>query len=117
VSPNNRAGCQNKECKDAAVKITKGEFRYAIQVTIKDHQSWQYRHWYALSAIAIGPTNSCRGCVTPKQIENLIETTEGNTDMVDGYDEIPPEFQEKINFALENGHIPDEDWKGVSYPF
>jgi hypothetical protein len=37
----------NKECKDAAIKIQKGEFRYAIQVTIKDHQSWQYRHWYA----------------------------------------------------------------------
>jgi hypothetical protein len=39
------AGCINKECKDNAVKITKGEFRYAIQVTIKEHQSWQYKHW------------------------------------------------------------------------
>jgi hypothetical protein len=48
ASPNNRAGCQNKECKDAAVKILKGEFRYAIQVTIKEHTSWQYRHWYVV---------------------------------------------------------------------
>lgn len=55
-----------------------------------------------------------RGCVTPKQIENLIETTGGDTDVVDGYDELPAEFQEKVKFALENGHIPDEDWKGVS---
>lgn len=51
ASPNNRAGCQNKECKDAGVKILKGEYRYAIQVTIKDHQSWQYRHWYYFSSI------------------------------------------------------------------
>jgi hypothetical protein len=35
--------------------------------------------------------------------------------MVDGYDEVPDEYQEKIKFALENGHIPDEDWKGVSH--
>jgi hypothetical protein len=35
--------------------------------------------------------------------------------LVDGFDEVPEEYQEKIKFALENGHIPDEDWKGVSY--
>jgi hypothetical protein len=55
-----------------------------------------------------------RGCVTPKQIENLVETCGGDTDMVDGYDELPAEFQEKIKFALENGHIPDEDCTRVS---
>ncbi|KAF2033633.1 zf-PARP-domain-containing protein, partial [Setomelanomma holmii] len=102
ASPNNRAGCSNAECKKAAVKIMKGEFRYAIQVTIQEHQSWQYRHW---------------GCVTPKQIENLVETSGGDTDLVDGYDELPAEFQEKVEFALKNGHVPDEDWKGVSLPF
>ena len=32
--------------------------------------------------------------------------------MVDGYDELPAEFQEKIDFALKHGHVPDEDWKG-----
>jgi hypothetical protein len=48
VCPNNRAGCQVKECKDSGTKITKGELRYATQVTIKDHVSWQYRHWYVL---------------------------------------------------------------------
>jgi hypothetical protein len=47
-SPNNRAGCQVKECKDSGSKIMKGQFRYATQVTIKDHVSWQYRHWYVL---------------------------------------------------------------------
>lgn len=34
--------------------------------------------------------------------------------MVDGYDELPKEYQEKVEFALSNGHVPDEDWKGVS---
>jgi hypothetical protein len=33
--------------------------------------------------------------------------------MVDGFDTLNPENQAKITFALENGHIPDEDWKGV----
>lgn len=45
VSPNNRAGCQVKACKDEGKKITKGEFRFAVQVTIHEHVSWQYRHW------------------------------------------------------------------------
>lgn len=57
-----------------------------------------------------------RGCVTPAQIDNLIETSGGDTDMVDGYDELPEEFQEKVQFALKNRHVPDEDWKGVG-PF
>lgn len=34
--------------------------------------------------------------------------------MVDGYDELPEEYQKKIDFALKHGHVPDEDWKGVS---
>ena len=45
LSKNNRAGCQNKGCKDNAVKISKGELRFANMVTIRDHDSWMYRHW------------------------------------------------------------------------
>jgi hypothetical protein len=52
--------------------------------------------------------------VTPKQIQNLIDSSDGDTELVDGYDELPAEFQEKIDFALKHGHIPDEDWRGVS---
>lgn len=62
-------------------------------------------------------TDSYRGCVTPKQMENLLDTCGGNTDMVDGYDELPVEYQEKIEYALENGHVHDDDWKGVSPAF
>ena len=59
-------------------------------------------------------TDLTRGCVTPKQIENLIEISGGDTEMVDGYDDLPEEYQKKVDFALKNGHVPDEDWKGVS---
>jgi hypothetical protein len=57
-------------------------------------------------------SNIQRGCVTPVQIGNLKEECGDDADMVDGYDEIPPEMQEKVQFAIVNGHVSDEDWKG-----
>lgn len=33
--------------------------------------------------------------------------------MLDGYEELPEDLQEKVKLALENGHVADEDWKGV----
>lgn len=33
-------------------------------------------------------------------------------EMMDGYDELPQEWQEKLEKAIEVGHVPDEDWKG-----
>lgn len=33
--------------------------------------------------------------------------------MVDGYDELPDEYKEKIDYALENHHVHDDDWNGV----
>ena len=59
---------------------------------------------------------SHRGCVTPKQIENLEETIEGNLDFLDGYDEIDEESQAKVRKALEDGHVADNEWKGVRVP-
>jgi hypothetical protein len=45
VSENARAVCKNKECKDAGVKIQKGELRFGTLVTINEHTSWSYKHW------------------------------------------------------------------------
>ena len=59
-------------------------------------------------------TIKSRGCVTPKQVENLKESIENNVDLFDGYDELPEDIQEKMRRALEQGHVDDEDWKGVS---
>jgi hypothetical protein len=33
---------------------------------------------------------------------------------VDGYEELPAEWQVKVQRAIEQGHVDDEDWKGVS---
>ncbi|EXJ53455.1 uncharacterized protein A1O5_13323 [Cladophialophora psammophila CBS 110553] len=102
-----RAGCQNTACKKAGVKIQKGEFRMGTLVTIHEHTSWMWKHW---------------GCVTPAQIKKLqdqvgpledLDDLDADLDrIIDGYDEIDDESREKIKFALEHGHVADEDWNG-----
>lgn len=62
--------------------------------------------------------NVNRGCVTPKLISNMVQSLEddGNaTEDIDGFDEISSEFQDKVRGALEQGHVDDADWKGVSF--
>ena len=58
-------------------------------------------------------SSACRGCVTPKQISNLKTSIEGDPSQLDGYDELPKDFQDKVINALEQGHIDDEDWGWV----
>jgi hypothetical protein len=57
-----------------------------------------------------------RGCVTPKQISNLVEFIGESKDLsqIDGYDELSPEYQAKVRDAIEHGHVDDADWRGVS---
>jgi hypothetical protein len=54
-------------------------------------------------------------------ISNMIEVVgEGDDrdlDLLDGYEELPQEHQEKLARALDQGHIDDEDWNGVSGVF
>ncbi|OJJ44311.1 hypothetical protein ASPZODRAFT_769959 [Penicilliopsis zonata CBS 506.65] len=99
-----RAGCQNKECKEAKIKIAKGELRLGSWVDTGNFQSWYWRHW---------------GCVTPKVITNLSETLDEvsgadgkDFSELDGYEDLSSENQEKVRKALEQGHVDDEDWKG-----
>lgn len=35
-------------------------------------------------------------------------------DLVDGYEELPKDAQEKVKRALEQEHVDDEEWNGVS---
>jgi len=35
-------------------------------------------------------------------------------DLVDGYEELPPDVQDKVKRAIMQGHVDDADWKGVS---
>lgn len=57
-----------------------------------------------------------RGCLTPQVIGNVNALIDGEYGMLDGYDELPADVQEKVRRALEQGHVDDEDWKGVSVP-
>jgi hypothetical protein len=55
-----------------------------------------------------------RGCITPKVIENVNKLIEGDLELFDGYEDLPEEWQEKVQRALKQGHVDDEDWRGVS---
>ncbi|KAL8724642.1 MAG: hypothetical protein Q9166_007832 [cf. Caloplaca sp. 2 TL-2023] len=98
LAASNRAICKNTECKNGKVKIGKNELRFGVWVDYgEDRQGWAWRHW---------------GCVTPAQLASLQDKLEGDVDMLDGYEEIPDDCQEKVKRAVENGHVDDEDWKG-----
>lgn len=58
--------------------------------------------------------NFDRGCVTPAVVENWKEESGGDPDMLDGYEDLSAESKKKIDVALEEGRVADEDWKGVS---
>jgi hypothetical protein len=36
--------------------------------------------------------------------------------MLDGFVDLPEEWQQKVERALEQGHVDDDDWRGVSGP-
>lgn len=63
-----------------------------------------------------------RGCTTPKVLDNikkewleLQEEDDGkNYEFLDGWNELPEEYRVKVRNALEQGHVDDADWKGVS---
>lgn len=55
LSANNRAGCQDKVCKDNAEKITKGQLRCGTWVEIQEHGSWRWKHWYVVNLFVVPP--------------------------------------------------------------
>ncbi|KAI0455723.1 hypothetical protein F5B21DRAFT_470422 [Xylaria acuta] len=104
ISPNNRAGCQDKVCKDSKTKIVKGELRFGVWFVVPgtEHGSWKWRHW---------------GCVSGKTISNVQESIKKDDgydwDLLDGYDEIAdPDIKAKIQRVVEQGHIDAEDFNG-----
>lgn len=109
--------CKNKECKDNQVKIEKGTLRFCTQVEMGGHQSWAYKHWWAIRSTRSDLPNAnsfiFRGCVTPVQIQNLNNAIENNLDYLDGYAELDPSLQMVVQKALKEGHVDDSDWRGV----
>lgn len=51
--------------------------------------------------------------MTPLVVKNWKEKAEGDMNLVDGYEELPEEFKEKVARTFEQGHVDDEDWNGV----
>jgi hypothetical protein len=43
----------------------------------------------------------------------LKSSIEDKLDYLDGFDELPSDQQAKVLQALEEGHVDDNDWKGV----
>ena len=54
-----------------------------------------------------------RGCVTPQVLENIRDSIEGNYELVDGFDDLPEELQDKVKRGIEQGHVDNEDWLHV----
>ncbi|KAJ5439580.1 uncharacterized protein N7458_010578 [Penicillium daleae] len=105
VSPNNRAGCKNKECKDESIKITKGEIRVGTWIETDNFQSWSWRHW---------------GCTTPLILSHIVKgvfeedklTGDENFELIDGWEDLPEVYQDTVREALIQGHVNDDAWKG-----
>ena len=47
-----------------------------------------------------------------------LTTDSGDLDfsLLDGFNELTDELQEKVRKAIEVGHVEDEEWNGVSSP-
>ena len=52
--------------------------------------------------------------MTPKQLEHVKVSIEGNYDYLDGFEELSEQEQARVRKALEEGHVADDDWTGVS---
>jgi hypothetical protein len=78
--------------------------------------------WVPYQLMSFCILNLHRSCITPTVIQNLLKSLGGlggiedDPNVIDGYDEMPREWQEKILTMLREGHVPDEDWKGVGDP-
>ena len=47
-------------------------------------------------------------------MKNSIDEAGGDFEILDNFENLPEEIQEKVKRALEQGHVDDEDWRGVS---
>ncbi|OCF32768.1 hypothetical protein I316_05403 [Kwoniella heveanensis BCC8398] len=92
VAPTARSQCNGpKPCK--GTKIGKGELRLGVWVEVMGNGSFKWKHW---------------GCVSEKVISNIKGDFPDPADL-DGYDELPENYQEKVSAAMEEGHVADED--------
>jgi hypothetical protein len=46
-------------------------------------------------------------------LNNWANVCGGDMELVDGYDTLPEDMQEKVERAIKEKHVDDEDWNGV----
>jgi len=87
-----RAKCKGpKPCQ--GTQIGKGELRVGSLVDFKGNTSFSWRHW---------------GCTTTKILANMKKSFEEASEL-DGYEDLRPEDQAKIDTAWTEGKVADED--------
>jgi hypothetical protein len=79
----------------------------ATQLCPSPHLTTDTRMW---TLMLLRWTSAWRhwGCVTPTILKNMKKNFEDPAEL-DGYEDLKPEDQEKINKAYEDGHVADED--------
>ncbi|TGJ63289.1 hypothetical protein EYR41_011222 [Orbilia oligospora] len=97
IASTGRAGCKGGVCAKAGDKILKGELRLGTWLEAGPFKSYQYRHW---------------GCVTPTIIANVWKDISEDITSLDGYEELPESDQQLVLKSLQDGHVPDDIWKG-----
>jgi hypothetical protein len=53
-----------------------------------------------------------RECVTPMQLAHVADVINGDMELLEGYEDLDEDLQEKVSRAIEQGHIDDDDWTG-----
>ena len=105
--------------KTKSVRIIRSRSTRVLYASVLNSRSMSINHGPGdigiafLMALSFSYLHFARGCVTPAQISNLKEGIEDNLEYLDGFEDIDEDMQEKVVKALENGHVADEDWKGV----
>ncbi|KAF8211645.1 poly polymerase and DNA-ligase Zn-finger region-domain-containing protein [Mycena galopus ATCC 62051] len=73
--------------------LEKGSLRFGTVVDFQGNTSFSWRHW---------------GCVTTKVLANIKKSLTDASEL-DGFEDLRPEDQERINEAWERGAVADED--------
>ncbi|EJD41721.1 zf-PARP-domain-containing protein, partial [Auricularia subglabra TFB-10046 SS5] len=87
-----RAKCKGpKPC--MGTQIEKGAMRLGSLVDIGGHTNFSWKHW---------------GCVTARVLTNIKKSI-GEAAELDGYEDLRPGDQAKLDVAWEEGHVADAD--------
>jgi hypothetical protein len=99
------AGCRSAICQDKGVKIVKGELRLGLGVPFDgEHESWQYKHWYAPAQVSFSISlTRRRKCMSKFDLEAAQERYAEETFV--GIDALPDRYQIVVRETFEKGEV------------